>query len=197
MKKLMLVLPVLAISLAHADELKTIRVPSPIKINQSSQYPDGDTVNKISEMNLKLRAKSHGFLVNYTADVLKEGRLYTPAELAEMNDLDQVAAIMNSDHCEISDAYDLYKHGSSERSLKGDLLLQLYTTSPLNVMTTGSGTADGQMSVTQILQREYFVVKPNHHDSLLGMIRCYTTLESSSSAEAIEKENAYEAAGAS
>jgi hypothetical protein len=113
-----------------------------------------------------------------------------------MNDLDQVSAILNSDHCDISDAYALYKHTFSESSLKGDLLLHVYQPKPINVMTTAVGTVGGMESITQLLEQEYFVVKPSNHESILALIRCYTTLQSSNPTEAQEKESAYEAAGA-
>jgi hypothetical protein len=195
MKKLLLILPALAITVAHADELKTISVPSPIKINKLSQYPDGKTVDKVSAMNLKLHAKGSDFIISYTGDVLKDGKLYTADELASMSDVNQVAAILNSDHCDISDAYALYQHTFSESSLKGDLLLHVYQSKPINVMMTATGTADGSESIVQLLEQEYFVVKPSNHESLLALIRCYTTLQSSNSADAQEKESAYEAAG--
>lgn len=192
MTKLMFVMPLLAISIAHADEWKTVSVPKPIKVNKSSEYPDPAVSQNSYEMNLKLRDKGNRFLVNTNAEVLKNGKIYSVNDLTAIADLDEVAAIVNSDHCEIYDAFDLYKPGMK---LKGNLQLHVYNTTPLNVMTYASETGAGMSAVTQILQQEYFVVQASNRNSLLAMIRCFTTLQSNSGDEAVEKEKAYEAAG--
>src|SRR5690348_12463900 len=123
MKKLIPMLLLLATFVAHAEEWKTVRIPKPIKVNKLNEYPDPAVSQKIYEMNLQLHNKGNGFLVNTNAEVLKSGKIISANDFAAMDSLDEVACIVDSDHCEIYDAFDLYQ---PKMSLKGDLFLHVY-----------------------------------------------------------------------
>lgn len=187
MTKLIFTLPLVLISFAQADEYKTIHVPAPIAVNKPSANPNSTLDQKLADMNTWIHTNSGPFVLPYSAEVLKAGKLYAEADLTAMLNQD-AAALVNSTHCEISDAFSLYQPSSS---LKGDLLLHVYNTTAVNVMAWGNAS-----DMTQVLGQTYFAVDSKDKSELLGMINCYTFLHATSAAEAQANLDAYNAAGA-
>jgi hypothetical protein len=160
--------------LAHADEWKSIRVPRPIAVNKPHELLPYEVSREIARVNELLHAdpgNTFGMEMGFSTEILKDGEIHSAYDVAERKlSVDALSAILNSDHCEIHDAFSLYRPGligevlGRGMSLHGKLRLHVYQDQPTNVVSmwgTGAPTR-------QLLVQEYF----NAH----AMISCYIVL---------------------
>lgn len=193
MSFLSLALVLLAGTVGHSSpvfasgETRLIEVDPAISVNKASPYPTPELYRKLMDLSHRLWARKDSLLqLSFNAELLVSGRIYTAEDLIGMKE-DEVAQLLGRSHCQIFDAYELYR--PVEMKLRGELNFELSGEQPRNILTM-MRTQEGKALIIQVLARTYFARIEGKADERLGMFQCFSVLRSSDPSEAQLRVNA-------